>query len=303
MNIPRVTLEQWRVLQAVVDHGGFAQAAEALSRSQSSVSYMLAKLQEQLGLPVLTIQGRKAQLTAAGEVLLRQSRQLTDDAFKLEERARRLQQGWEPELRLVVDAAFPSCRLMEVLRRFMPVSHGTRLQLQEVVLSGADEALLNGSADIALAAFVPPGFLGDAVIEVEFLAVAHCSHPLSQEPGPLSPDQLARELQVVIRDSGQSRKRDVGWLKAEQRWTVGSIATAVTTVASGLGFAWLPRHEVAHRLESGELKALPLTQGATRRSPVYLVLARPEAAGPATRALTDIIKAVAREPLGSGRWP
>ncbi len=39
MKAPRVTLDQWRTLQAVVDHGGFAQAAEALHRSQSSISY------------------------------------------------------------------------------------------------------------------------------------------------------------------------------------------------------------------------------------------------------------------------
>ncbi|HGX92916.1 MAG TPA: LysR family transcriptional regulator, partial [Candidatus Tenderia sp.] len=30
MKTPKVALEQWRVLQAVVDHGGYAQAAEQL---------------------------------------------------------------------------------------------------------------------------------------------------------------------------------------------------------------------------------------------------------------------------------
>ena len=48
MTHPRVTLDQWRTLAAVVDHGGFAQTAEHLHRSQSSVSYTVAKLQEQL---------------------------------------------------------------------------------------------------------------------------------------------------------------------------------------------------------------------------------------------------------------
>ena len=76
MKAPRVTLEQWRTLQAVVDHGGFAQAAEAIHRSQSSVSYTVARMQEQLGVPLLRIEGRKAVLTEAGEVLLRRSRQL-----------------------------------------------------------------------------------------------------------------------------------------------------------------------------------------------------------------------------------
>ena len=67
MKAPRVTLDQWRTLQAVVDHGGFAQAAEALHRSQSSVSYTVARMQEQLGAPLLRIDGRKAVLTEAGK--------------------------------------------------------------------------------------------------------------------------------------------------------------------------------------------------------------------------------------------
>ena len=82
MKAPRVTLDQWRTLQAVVDHGGFAQAAEVLHRSQSSVSYTVARMQEQLGVPLLRIDGRKAVLTEAGDVLLRRSRHSSWRAIK-----------------------------------------------------------------------------------------------------------------------------------------------------------------------------------------------------------------------------
>ncbi|STX49252.1 LysR family transcriptional regulator [Legionella hackeliae] len=34
----KITLEQWRVLQTVVDEGSFARAAEKLHKSQSSIS-------------------------------------------------------------------------------------------------------------------------------------------------------------------------------------------------------------------------------------------------------------------------
>jgi DNA-binding transcriptional LysR family regulator len=51
--IPRTTLEQWAVLAAVVDRGGFAQAANAIHRSQSAVSYAVARLQEELDVPLL----------------------------------------------------------------------------------------------------------------------------------------------------------------------------------------------------------------------------------------------------------
>ncbi|HCV77085.1 MAG TPA: LysR family transcriptional regulator, partial [Pseudomonas sp.] len=101
MKTPRVSLDQWRTLQAVVDHGGYAQAAEVLHRSQSSVSYTVARMQEQLGVPLLRLEGRRAVLTDAGAVLLRRSRRLVQQASQLEELAYHMEQGWESEVRLV----------------------------------------------------------------------------------------------------------------------------------------------------------------------------------------------------------
>jgi len=43
--MPKTSLEQWAVLAAVVDEGGYAQAAAALHRSQSAVSYAVSRLQ------------------------------------------------------------------------------------------------------------------------------------------------------------------------------------------------------------------------------------------------------------------
>src|SRR5262249_48550382 len=105
MTLPRTSLEQWAVLAAVIDQGGFAQAAAHLHRSQSAVSYTVARLQEALGVPLLAIEGRKAVLTPHGEVLLKRARPLLKDMGTVESLARQLEKGWESELRLVVDAA------------------------------------------------------------------------------------------------------------------------------------------------------------------------------------------------------
>src|SRR3954470_6147013 len=113
--LPRTSVEQWAVLAAVVDEGGFAQAAAALHRSQSAISYAVARLQEALEVPVLAIEGRKAVLTAHGRVLLKRARSLIDELGTVEKLAGTLRQGWEPELRLVVDAAFPRDRLLKIV--------------------------------------------------------------------------------------------------------------------------------------------------------------------------------------------
>ncbi len=49
----KTTLEQWALLEKVIALGSFAKAAEETHRSQSSVSYNLALLQERLGVALL----------------------------------------------------------------------------------------------------------------------------------------------------------------------------------------------------------------------------------------------------------
>lgn len=286
MSYPRVSLEQWRTLLAVVEQGGFAQAAKHLHRSQSAVSYAVQRLQENLGMPVMRLEGRRAVLTEAGEVVLRRARQLLRDADALEKLAQELGSGWEAEIRLVVDAAFPTDVLMNALHSFAPHDRGTRVLMQEVVLSGAMDALREGTADLVISAGMPESVLADELIEIEFLAVAHPDHPLHQLSRKLNYHDLRREMQIVIRDSGHHQVADRGWLESEHRWTVSSIDRAVSTVIRGLGFAWLPRHCLHTHLERGELKAVPLSQGQSYRTHLYLSYAHPEHVGPATRLLT-----------------
>jgi DNA-binding transcriptional LysR family regulator len=285
----KASLEQWRMFVAVVEHGGFAQAATALHRSQSAVSAAVAKLQDQLGIEAFRIDGRRARLTTAGETLLQHARRLLADAGELEALAGHLARGWEPEVRLVVDAAFPTAVLALALRGFADGCRGTRLQLNEVVLSGADEALLEGRADLAVAAFVPPGFLGEVLIEIDFVAVVAAAHALASK-ARVGTDTLRRHRQIVIRDSGTRIKRDVGWLGADERWTVSQLQTALDLVRAGMGFAWLPRHMVAADLAAGSLRELALARGGVRRSPLHLVLARPDEQRPAALAFAALLR-------------
>lgn len=287
-SIPRTTLEQWALLAAVVDRGGFSQAAEALHRSQSTLSYGVAKLQQQLGVPLLELRGRKAELNEHGTVLLARARRIVDDLRGLEQLAQSLRQGWESELHLVVDAAFPRPQLLRILEELQKVCAHTRLYLHDEVLSGAEQALIEGRADLAIAPQVPGTMLGDWLMDITFIAVAHRDHPLLEAGRPLTLEDLTRHTQCVVRDSGTLSPRDSGWLGSPQRWTVSSLEASLAAVEAGLAYAWLPEHLAAAGLADGRLVALPLVAGRTRRVPQYLILGRPDSAGPATRLAAEL---------------
>lgn len=294
MKTPKTTLEQWRAFHAVAEAGGYHQAADVLHKSQSAISYSVAKLQEQLGITLLDMEGRKSHLNAAGKVLLARASELLEQAWRLEALAQQLGQGWEAEITLAVDLIFPNAWLIEILRRFAPYSSQTRLRVMEEVLSGGEEALLSGQANLALLGFIPQGFLGNPIAQIEFVAVANPSHPLMHKSRTLTQDDLKQELQIVIRDTG-SKNRDAGWLGASRRWTVSSPATSVAMITAGLGFAWLPRHIIADKLSAGELVEIPLQTGRTRTVPIFLVYSDEELAGPATLELAQLITTVCHE--------
>jgi DNA-binding transcriptional LysR family regulator len=288
--LPKTTLEQWAVLAAVVDEGGFAQAALALNRSQSAVSYSIARLQESLDQPLLVVEGRKSVLTPHGQTLLARGRTLVKDLDTLELLARSLKQGWESELKLVVDAAFPRPLLLDIIAELQSTCPGTQIQLADVILSGAEQAIIEASADLVVTSRVPPGVLSDWLLDVSFVAVARPDHALFQLQRELTTDDLVRHVQAVVRDSGTSHPRDEGWLGAQRRFTVSSMEAALATLLAGLAFAWLPEHMLAGPLQSGGLRRLPLVTGGARNVSLHSVLVRPNLVGPAVRAAADAFR-------------
>jgi DNA-binding transcriptional LysR family regulator len=286
---PKISLEQWRALQAVVDAGGYAQAAEMLHKSQSAVTYAVQKLESLLNVKVFEVVGRKAHLTPTGEVLYRRAKALLDEAGALEGAAGSLAAGWEPELRLAVEIIFPTWLLLQCFARFAEERPQTRIELYETVLSGTEEALLQRRVELAICSQIPAGFAGDPLMRLRFVAAAHPDHPLHQLGRELSLQDLRKHRHLVIRDSG-SQRRSGSWLGAEQNWTVSHKATSIHAAALGLGFAWYPEDTIRGELERGVLKPLPLREGGERWAELYLVYADRDYAGPGTRRLADIVR-------------
>lgn len=291
----RVTLAQWQMLAAVVDHGGFARAAEAVHKSPSTLNHAVHKLEEQLGVKVLEPVGRQVRLTEEGALLLRRARQLLESSDALVDIAARLREGLEAEVVLSIDQIFPSNVLAKAMEAFSSALPQVRLQLHESVLNGGVEMLEDGRADLVVSGVTTSGYLGEPLVSVPFIAVAHPDHPLHAMSRPLDLRDLEHHRQVVLRDSSQRASRDSGWLKAEQRWTVSHIATSVEMLEHGLGFAWLPKTRISDQLASGRLKPLPLQAGGTREVPIQLYHRDADRAGPATRAMAEHLRQAVRD--------
>lgn len=285
----RVTLDQWRALVAVVEEGGYAKAAQALHKSQSAVTYAVQRLESLLGVAVFEIRGRRAELTQTGALLYRRARALLDDADEMERVAGTLSAGWEAEITLAVEVVFPIWLLLQSLHRFGLEAPQTHIELVEMVRTGGPEALRSGRAQLAILSAVPSGFLGETLLRVRFIPVAHPDHALHTLGRPLGIDDLRSERHLVVRESGPARDSTLT-LESTQRWTVSNMSTSIGAACRGHGFAWYPEDKIRAELADGILKPLPMQRGAERIAQLYLVLPDKDAAGPGTLRLAEIIR-------------
>ena len=287
-----VSLEQWKALISVVDSGSYEKAAEALEKSQSSVTYAVQKLQSQLGVKAFEVKGRKAVLTPTGAFLYRRARALVEEATATERAARQLAAGWEAEIGIASDVAFPTWLLLQCLERFGRESPHTRIEVVESVLGGTTEALLQGQVQLAITGMLPQGFTGDLLMPIRFLPAAHPDHPLHKLGRPLTMQDLRAHRHLVTRESG-SRRATKPRLEAAQRWTVSHTATSIEAASKGYGYGWYPEYRMRDEIAAGILKPLPMRDGGAAVAQLYLVFADRDAAGPGVLRLAAIMRETA----------
>lgn len=280
-----VNLRQWRILHAVIDCNGFSEAAEYLHMSQSAVSYTVSKLQEQLGLQLLTT-GKRPQLTPAGRSLLDRSRFLLKEAVELEQHAEKLRHGREVEINLIVDTLFPSELLMKAMASFSAMNLRAPVRLREVATSGIATMLREAQPDIAISASVPVAFLGEPLLRIKYVAVAHSSHPLMKLQRPVRSADLTQHIRIET-DSLDPRIASSSQVTV---WSMGTIQAAIRAVQAGLGYGWLPRHHVEKLIADGVLAEIPLEEDWKYEKTLYLIQARQRPPQPAYTELIELLR-------------
>jgi DNA-binding transcriptional LysR family regulator len=292
-----------RVIRAVADYGSITAAAATLGYSQPALSQTIRRLEEKLGMPVLTRVARGALLTEAGEVLARHAatvlRAMDSAADELSELSG-LRSG------LVRIAAFPSASSTIVPRLLGDIAKrypGVRFSYIEAEPPEAVQAVRDHAADLALT-FSYPSDPDDP----------HLASATGLDTRPLWREEM---LLVVPRTSefGDGEPIDLGAL-SDAGWIAGcprcrghlvevcaasgfapalnyetdNVQAVLALVAAGLGVALLP---------SLALAATPLPSGVVTRRPavadrrtVHLVTARGSARVPAIGATITAIQAL-----------
>jgi len=255
------TLDQLLALDAIVRTGSFAAAASDLHKVPSAVSYAVQSLESALGVDVFDRSRRKAELTPAGQRVLDGARDVIESAHRLVSIARDLQDGWEPELHVLVDGALPMEAVLSCIRRFAEPDVPTQLRLEVQYQEGVIDGFENFGGDLALCI----GFDGDGdgdgydctpLDPLELVLVVSSAHSLASGPATES-DRLAH-AELVVRDSSPrfTRRSKPSFLGSGNVVYLSDFHSKRIGLLQGAGYGWIPRHFIEADLAAGTLKLL-----------------------------------------------
>lgn len=255
-------LDQYRVFIQVAEMGSFIKAAYALQLPRASVSAAIQQLESDMGARLLHRTTRQVRLTVDGMQLLERVRLLLADAEDID-RLFHISQR-EVSGRLNVDVPSRIARrliapaLPSLLRRHphLQLSLGSTDRPIDLVKEGVDCAVRVGTlhnstlvvrslGQIALINCASPSYLEvyGTPVTPEDLVKGHCSIGYAFA-------STGREVPWEYLDLSSERKHVVN---VPSRIVVNNAENYIACCSSGLGLIQVPRFDVQHLLDTGEL--------------------------------------------------
>ncbi len=293
-----ITLEALEVLDAIDRRGSFAKAAEELNKATSALSYTVQRLEEQLGITLFQRQGRRSVLTQAGELLLREGRELLNASALLADRAREVATGWEPRLSIAIESMMDYPAFFQQLQQFLQRHPSLELDIRECVLGGGWDALEHDQVDLLVGAPGPvpqqKGFRALPISHNDMTPVIASCHPLAHRLAEDSTEWMAQLRRVITHDTTTHNvARTAGLVDGQQRLYVQNMDQKQAAICSGLGIGHLPRSRIAQLLADGTLLELPRVND----NPAHCYLAwKVSHKGRALKALTEQLQAASSLP-------
>ncbi len=270
------TLDQLRILRAIVSEGSFKKAADSLYVTQPAVSLQIQNLEKQLEVSLFDRGGRKAQLTEAGHLLLSYCDRILSqchEACRALDDLHNLKGG-----SLIVGASqttgtYLMPRMIGLFRQKYPdvavqlQVHSTRRTGWSVANGQIDLAIIGGELPLELKELCRCAYASD-----ELALVLPVKHPLARLP-ELTKEDLYR-LGFVCLDTQSTTRKMVDQLLAQSGLDVhrvriemelNSLEAIKNAVQAGLGAAFVPVVSIERELAAGTIHRPPVVDLQVRR--------------------------------------
>lgn len=268
-----------RLLVEVERQGSLTAAASALHLTQSALSHTIKKLEQQLGTKLWNRDGRKLQLTNAGEYLLRESKRLLPQLERVDEVLKLYADEDKGKLSIGIEC-HPCYRwLIKVVEPFLTQWPQVDVDVKQQFQFGGVAALYNREIDILVTPdpIQKPGLTFESVFQYEQVLVVNDSHPLATfeviEPHQLA-DQTLYTYPVALErlDIYQQFLLPAGY-RPKQRRVIEATELMLQMVCAQRGVASLPAWLVEEFATRYPIRAVRLGEQGVQKRLYFATLA------------------------------
>lgn len=294
-----ITIRQLKVFSELARHKTFTLAAKHLHLTQPAVSMQIKQLEDVVGAPLLNKQGRKIQLTDAGEEMLLLSHNVLQQIEQTERHLKLINEGHQGKLKLVV-ASTVSAVATRLLASFNALNPDMHISFDVTNRAGLIEQLSNNQADIVLMGQPPENMNLQTVAFMEnpLVLIAAPEHELCKQKNPATINQLL-EHGFVVREPGSGTRQAMERFFNEKDKTLNSTMEMNSNeaikqaVAVGLGLGVVSIHTLEHELKEQRLKIIRAEGFPIIRS-WYLVQRKDKRLSPLAEKFRDYVLQQAR---------
>ncbi|MGP4039078.1 LysR family transcriptional regulator [Gracilibacillus sp. D59] len=254
-----MNLHALRIFTQIAKHGSVTRAAESLLVSQPAVTIQLRKLEQEMGMKLVTSEGRSIQLTEAGELLATHSKRLFALEAEIETKMNDFLTGKRGSLRICSTQLPASTVVPHWIVKFKQKYPLVDVQLYKGNTDWTFQQLLDYSVHVA---FVYSEQQGESVeshtlLDDELIFIVHEDHRLAGLE--VSLEELLREP-FILREKGSATRRNVMKLcevanlkEPESVLQIEGMRESIEAVKAGYGVALVSALAVKNDLHNDRL--------------------------------------------------
>jgi DNA-binding transcriptional LysR family regulator len=232
--LPHLDIDQLKTFLAISDSGSFTRAADEVNKTQSAVSMQMKRLEEQLGRPLFSKEGRGTRFTRDGERLIDYARRivaLSDEAVSA---------FTKPDITGTVRFGTPDDYaeffLPVILGRFARTHPHVTVDVECVPSAQLTEIARRGEIDLAVVTFGCCATNSDVIRQEELVWVTSARHAVHESTVlPIAVAPGGCDWRKMMTDTLEARNRAYRVAYASP-----NASTINTAVLQGLAIAVMP---------------------------------------------------------------
>ena len=282
----------------VVEMKSFSKAAEAKLMTQSAMSHLIKNLEDELGVKLLSRQGKTVLLTPAGRVFYASAKQILEQYKKMDDAVSALTHKVKGPLPIGASMTIATYLLPQVFYTFFRKYPEVQIDLSVSNTEGIINDLREGTIDIGIVEGNiknTPVFI-EEIAEDEIVLIASDDNQLAKKD-LLSPRDLLSQpfilpeagsgIREFIDDYFHTAKIDTKDIKIAM--TIGNPELSVQLVQSGIGISFVSKWSVFKAIKDGSINILNISGRKLKRK-IYLVSVEKEPVTMTGKIFWDFLK-------------